>query len=159
MLGFDSNRTYDGHDVYTLEYPACLNEGTNLVYVYCDLLEQVLVGDTKAPLLRIINRNSSTNLNAVSHAKFNPVQYDPLQKTYFDTVAVKLMTDVGERMPIVAGKSILVIEFRRCAHLYLSLLQAVDPSGEGSATRVLLLHSARFVDQPRPTQLPRPLGV
>ena len=26
----------------------------------------------------------------------------------------------------------------------LSLLQAVDPSGEGSATRVLLLHSARF---------------
>ena len=27
---------------------------------------------------------------------------------------------------------------------YLSLLQAVDPSGKGSATRVLLLHSARF---------------
>ena len=26
----------------------------------------------------------------------------------------------------------------------LSLLQAVDPSGEGSATRVLFLHSARF---------------
>ena len=28
--------------------------------------------------------------------------------------------------------------------LSLSLLQAVDPSGEGSATRVLFLHSARF---------------
>ena len=28
--------------------------------------------------------------------------------------------------------------------LSLSFLQAVNPSGEGSATRVLLLHSARF---------------
>jgi len=58
--------------------------------------------------------------NAVSHrshATFNPVRYVPLQKKYFDTIAVKLMTDVGERMPFVVGKSILVIEFRRCAHM------------------------------------------
>ena len=121
MLGFASNRTYDDREIYTSEHPVSLYEGLNLVYVYCDLLEQVLVGDTKAPLLRIINRTTSTKNNAISHATFNPVQYVPLQKNYFDTIAIKLMTDVGERMPFVVCKSILVIEFRRCAHPYLLL--------------------------------------
>jgi len=121
MLGFAANRTYDGHEIYTSEHPVSLYEGLNLVYVYCDLLEQVLVGDTKAPLLRIINRTTLTKFNAVSHATFNPIQYIPLQKKYFDTIAIKLMTDVGERMPFVVVKSILVIEFRRCADPYLLL--------------------------------------
>ena len=103
MLGFAANRTYDGHEIYTSEHPVSLYEGLNLVYVYCDLLEQVLVGDTKAPLLRIINRTTSTKNNAVSHATFNPVQYVPLQKKYLDTIAIKLMTDVGERMPFCRG--------------------------------------------------------
>ena len=121
MLGFASIHTYDGREIYTSEHPVSLYEGLNLVYVYCDLLEQVPVGDTKAPLLRIINRTTSTKNNAVSHATFNPVRYVPLQKKYFDTIAIKLMTDVGERMPFVVGKSILVIEFRRYAHPYLLL--------------------------------------
>jgi len=36
-----------------------------------------------------------------------------------------------------------MMKFLPCS-LSLSLLQAVDPSGEGSATRVLLLHSVFF---------------
>jgi len=51
------------------------------VYVYCDLLEHVLVGDTKAPLLRIVNKphrafGSSGNL----HNIMNPILNVPLQK-------------------------------------------------------------------------------
>ena len=48
------------------------------VYVYCDLAEHVPVGNTKAPLLRIVNRTSKGNENV--HETFNPVLYVPLQK-------------------------------------------------------------------------------
>ena len=95
-------------------------ENLHLVYVYCDLLEQVLVGDTKASLLRIIDRTSPEKSN-VTRVTFNPVQCVPLQKKHFDTITIKLATDGGERMPFVAGKSILIIEFRRFAHQYLLL--------------------------------------
>ena len=40
MLGFASNRTYDGREIYTSEHPVSLYKGLNLVYVYCDLLNK-----------------------------------------------------------------------------------------------------------------------
>jgi len=47
------------------------------------------------------------------------VQYVPLPKKHFDTIVINLATDGGERVPFVAGKSIIIIEFRRCAHPHL----------------------------------------
>jgi len=44
-------------------------------YVCCDLIKRVTVGDTKAPLLRILNRMSDRG----GHETFNPPLYIPLQ--------------------------------------------------------------------------------
>jgi len=123
MLGFDEDTTYDGHAEHIAKLPMNLTGNVNLLYVYCDLLEQVLVGDTKAPLLRILSRSTdmTSSLNYIEHVTFNPVQYVPLQKKCFDTITVNLMMDTGAPMPFFPGKSIIVLEFRRCAHLYLVL--------------------------------------
>jgi len=64
------------------------------VYTYCDLVEHVPVGDTKAPLLRIVNRKKSDEDGNV-HQTFNPVMYVPLQKKCFDSVEINMMTDSG----------------------------------------------------------------
>ena len=50
-----------------------------LFYVYCDLAEYVLVGDTKAHLLRIVDRPS--DIKGIEHRIMNPVQYVPLQRS------------------------------------------------------------------------------
>ena len=123
MLGFDENTTYDGHAEHRAKLPMNLTGNVNLIYVYCDLLEQVLVGDTKAPLLRIVSRSTdmTSSLDYIEHESFNPVQYVPLQKKFFDTVEIQLMTDQGQPMPFVDGKSIVVLKFRRAAHPYLVL--------------------------------------
>jgi len=89
------------------------------IYVYCDLVEHVAVGDTKAPLLRIVNRTSKSNENV--HETFNPVLYVPLQKKCFDGVEINLMTDSGVPVPFRFGKSSVVLEFRRAAYKYLAL--------------------------------------
>ena len=48
---------YLGKDVpLTGEKPLDLASNMNSFYVYCDLLQPILVGDTKVPLLRIVDK-------------------------------------------------------------------------------------------------------
>jgi len=124
MLGYDTDKQY----VFQREYmvadrPIHLTSGFDNVYIYCDVLEHVLVGDTKTPLLRIVNRKAEVPKMRynVEHATFNPVQYVPLQKRCFDTITIHMMTDSGEPMPFARGKSLVVLEFRRSVHPYLML--------------------------------------
>ena len=56
MLGFNQYVIYDGHQEHRAYNPVDMHLNYNQMYVYCDLLEQILVGDTKAALLRIVNR-------------------------------------------------------------------------------------------------------
>jgi len=87
------------------------------VYVYCDLVEHVPVGDNKAPLLRIVKRMSKRGV----HKTFNPPLYIPLQKKCFDTVKINLMADTGLAVPFRFGKSFVVLEFRRAAYKYFAM--------------------------------------
>jgi len=123
MLGFDVDTNYDGHGEHRAKLPMNLTVNENLVYVYCDLLEQVLVGDTKAPLLHLVIRSTDmmSSLERIEHVTFKPVQYVPVQKNFFDIVTINLMMDTGRPMPFFPGKSIIVLEFRRCAHPFLVL--------------------------------------
>ena len=96
MLGFEPKRhhwfrrTNAKHEIYA-ERPVLLSVGT-AVYVYCDLLEHVMVEDIKAPLLRIVNRKTDVSRigDTVKHTAFNPIQYVPLQKKSFDTIDILL---------------------------------------------------------------------
>ena len=83
------------------------------MYVYCDILEHVAVGDTKAPLLllRIVDKPHKSRGNV--HQVFNSILYVLLQKKNFDTVEINIMTDVGVPVPFRLGKSFVVLEFRR----------------------------------------------
>jgi len=103
------------------ELPVNLTGSQNLLYVYCDVLEQVLVGDTKAPLLRITIRLSKETTSHAEHVTFNPIQYVPLQKKCFDSVTVYMMNDPGIPMPFLPGISLVVLEFCRSTHPYLLL--------------------------------------
>ena len=120
MLGFDWTQTYSGNSEHRSPRATDMAGNVQMAYVYCDVLEQVIVGDTKAPLLRIVNRAPSNHVfDGADHVTFNPVQYIPLQKKCFGTITIKLMTDEGTPVPFFPGKSIAVLEFRRSAHPYL----------------------------------------
>jgi len=82
MLGFDDRINYF-EDITTATREPYIKPplAVRSVYVYCDLLEHVLVGDTKAPLLGIVNKphrafGSSGNV----HNIMNPILHVPLQK-------------------------------------------------------------------------------
>jgi len=107
MLGFQPNwhhwfRHANAKNEIYAERPVLLTIGTANVYMYCDLLEHIMVGDIKAPLLRIVSRK--TTVSRVDDKVFNPLQYVLLQKKSFDTINILLATDYGELLPFVPGR-------------------------------------------------------
>jgi len=74
------------------------------MYIYCDLLEHVVVGNTKAPLHRIVNK--PMRMYSIVHKIFNPVLYVPLQKNNFGTVDINIMDDTGKPILFRSGKKL-----------------------------------------------------
>ena len=80
------------------------------MYVYCDVLQHVVVGDVMAALLRIgyVKTTSTT----MKHQILNLPLFVPLLKKNFDTIEINIMTDAGTPFPFVHGKLVVVLELK-----------------------------------------------
>jgi len=56
ILGADADVAYDHDHARTSRKFSLKDNDVISVYIYCDVLEHVTVGDTKAPLLRIVDK-------------------------------------------------------------------------------------------------------
>ena len=77
ILGFDADVKYSGHKPIWGQRAVDMYGSLGVFYVYCDLAEYVLVGDTKDPLLRIVDRPS--DIKGIEHRIMNPVLYSRLE--------------------------------------------------------------------------------
>ena len=119
LLGYSHNMRYTQRYLRLSKNPPDLRERVHSVYVYCDVLEHVPVGDTKAPLLRIVDTDDKSIGNI--HRVFNPLLYVPLQKKTFNTIDIDMRTEFGTTVPFLSGKSFVVLEFRRVIRPYFSI--------------------------------------
>lgn len=93
------------------EYIGDINRGFSYIYVYCNLLEHTLVGDTKAPLLRIVNIDGKSGDTA--HSIYDNVLYVPLHQKSFDSIEIDMRNDSGHSIPFQYGKSFVTLHFRK----------------------------------------------
>jgi len=111
ILGADAQVAYGHNHARTSRKFSMTNGDINSMHIYCDILKNVTVGDTKAPLLCIVDKFWKRRGNV--HQTFNPILYAPVQKKNFDTVEVNIMTDDGRPVPFRCKKSFVILEFRR----------------------------------------------
>jgi len=118
LLGLQADETWEqrGRNIGTRSE---FTSNIRSVYVFCDLLEHVPVGDTKTPLLRTVNKPNEFTENV--HRVFNPTLYVPLQKKCFNTVEIDMMIHTGVPVPFLSGKSFVVLEFRRVTHPFFAI--------------------------------------
>lgn len=88
-----------------------VNRGLNLMYVYCDIASHSIVGDTKAPLLRVCNV-SGKHRDYVRYTYTQP-HYVPVGRHEFDAIEIAIYNELGKPMPFQYGKSVVTIHFRR----------------------------------------------
>jgi len=121
LLGFRKNIiTLAPGDKFMAPAAPDFSEGLTSIYVYCDVIEPVIVGDCKVQLLRTLPYRHDSNVEVFNHV-FTNLIYTPVQKKHFNTLEVNIMTDTGHPMPFADGKSIIVLHFRRSSNPYFLL--------------------------------------
>ena len=71
------------------------------MYMYCDIVEPQIVGDTSAQLLKSIAK------------AFTNIQYVPIRTKSFEAVEVLLRNDTGDPVPFERGKVVITLHFRQ----------------------------------------------
>lgn len=89
-----------------------VNRGLNLMYIHCDVAAHVIVGDVKAPLLRVCNIATGRHGSVVRNTYKRP-HYVPLGRREFDAIEIGINNELGKPMPFEFGKSIVTLHFRR----------------------------------------------
>lgn len=116
QLGFDPYENVLSNDL-TAIWPPNLTMGlpTHL-YVYCDLIEPQLIGDTTAPLLKIVNidRENYTH-GAHKTVHFISPHYAPVMKGTFETIDIDLRDHASKKASFLFGTSYVKLHFKRVA--------------------------------------------
>ena len=97
ILGFDNN-FYPNYKFITTNHGlqmTTVNDGIasqkadlnwfNLIYVYCDVLQESFIGDQKANLLKVFSRRTSENQETITY-NFTNLMFIPLRVTEFNSI-------------------------------------------------------------------------
>ena len=82
----------------------------NSLYVYCDILEHIPVGDVVAPLLRVVGVTGKHG--DTIRKTYDKPMYVPVRTKNFDSIEIDIRADTGESVPFQYGKSEVVLHFK-----------------------------------------------
>ncbi len=99
-----------------LKAQTSIGNETKMLFVCCDILEHVPVGDTMAPLLRSVVVQGKHG-DRIGERFVNPM-YLPIQKKKFGSIEINIMTDKGDPVPFIDGRSTVLLHFRRSNNPY-----------------------------------------
>ncbi|GFR03771.1 uncharacterized transposon-derived protein F54H12.3 [Trichonephila clavata] len=107
LLGLKQSTLHGG--THISDYQLELDGGITEIYVCTDIIESHFVGDTIAPLLRIIPAMSTKEDQIVIN--YQRPLYLPLRQNYIDCIEVELKSSSGDGIIFTSGKSLLVLSF------------------------------------------------
>ena len=114
LMKSDDTKAYYG------EFPADLCAGKHLIFIYANIIEYQYVGDTKAPLLRVIDskqrlKNGSVcELEPTHRIVFTNLDYKKLLTNTIQSISIELRTETGQLVPFSGtGKVILTLQFKK----------------------------------------------
>ena len=117
---FDGSRRDRTAHYFEIQTGGSLSRGrgklqrVNSFWVYSNITQYQLVGDSKAPLLGIIPATSNTD-NRV-HYTVNPIHFLAVNRNHIPEIAIKIVDDKGEPIPFAKNSEdnlVCCLRFRR----------------------------------------------
>lgn len=97
--------------------PHAINLGMGVpeqFFVYCDIVESQIIGDTSAKVLRIINTTDGTLTFAQNaHKEFNPAHYVGVNEKKFEKITIDIRDASGNFLPFQFGVLTIKLHFKR----------------------------------------------
>lgn len=117
MLGFNGSTLYKYRpsDIVTLNRystkPPSIGFDIQTMYIYCNIVENQIVGNTLAPLLRIIDIQG--DFKNVVNKTYDDPHYIPVLIKDMTAIEINIKTDMNEFIPFEFGKVVVKLHFRR----------------------------------------------
>jgi hypothetical protein len=83
-----------------------------VAFIYTDIVQHQIVGDTQAQLLRITDLPIAQD-KGYGSTSYSELQYLPLLKGYIETIQVHIKTVAGDMFPFTNGTFIVKLHFRK----------------------------------------------
>ena len=90
--------------------------GSMTLYIYCDIVQPQVVGDTNAKLLRSVPVQGK--MGDVVTKTFTNIQYVPVQTKSFEDIEIILRDDAGNPVPFERGKVFVTLHFKQQSSPY-----------------------------------------
>ena len=91
--------------------PVNVNIGHDILYIYTDCIEQQLVGDVQAQLLRNVCVNNFNSI-PIQTSSFESPHYIPVARRDFDTIRINIRDETGRKVPFQFGRVVVKLHFR-----------------------------------------------
>ena len=105
MLGIGYGRTVCTNVTTSVRFPVNLGRGIDSLYVYTDIVQTKLVGDTATPLLSIVPIQGT-------HGEMVFKEYSNLSKNVFSTIEIYWKDSAGCDIPFAFGKVTVLLHFK-----------------------------------------------
>ena len=115
ILGYERNDKKEFlfcETAHQATYPPLLHRGINNLFVYSNIVNSVLVGNTKAPLLLVCAFKESSQGIMVHQEFLNPT-FVPVSRSSIHQIDILVRDEVGQAIPFLYGKTVLTLQFRK----------------------------------------------
>ena len=94
------------------KYPVDVMRDYSTLWVYSDIIEHQLVGDSSVPLLRTVPTTRDVSDEYVSW-HYNHPDYVRVSKKHINTITIDIRSNAGEKVVFRSGKVLCKLHFRR----------------------------------------------
>ena len=115
-IGYKSHKTLKRHQS---DFPVDITCGSQLIFVYIDVIEYQNIGDVRAPVIKIIESerrlgNGSINTVTPIHHKTFTILFRPILSNNIQNIKVELRNEAGKFFPFNGtGKVIVSLKFQK----------------------------------------------
>ena len=88
-----------------------LNPGIDAIYVYSDVIQTKLVGDSSVPLLSVVPLRGV--FGEMAFEEYTSPVYTPLTKHVFSTIEMYITDNAGRPVPFSSGKVTVLLHFKQ----------------------------------------------
>lgn len=111
-LGYKNNDWLEGKG--EAAYPPDIRLGMHTLFVYSNIVEPQLVGDTYAPLLRAVAIEDDKKRGAqYQRSTYESPHYAPVITDEISTIEIFIKDDSGKTVVFATGKTVCTLHFRR----------------------------------------------
>lgn len=90
-----------------------INARQSIVFVYCSILKQRVVGDSAAKLLRTVDPSKGKSFGSVVSQVFRSIYYCPIDNYDFSEIEIQLLDDTGKEPVFKFGSFRVTLQFKQ----------------------------------------------